>query len=64
MIKCESVVFASACLGSRQSRARLRYPHLKPMNLRNGLGLQGVGEGRQGDLENCVYLWKNPDYAP
>ena len=64
MIKRESVVIASACLGSRQNRAKLRYPHLKSRNLRKGLGLQGVGEGRQGDLENCVYLWKNPGYAP
>ena len=24
----------------------------------------GWGGGREGDLKNCAYLWKNPGHAP
>ena len=28
------------------------------------MGGGGGGEGRERDLENCAYLWKNPGLAP
>ena len=24
---------------------------------------KGLGGGREGDLDRCAYLWKNPGYA-
>ena len=57
-IKGEHVIFTQAYLRSRQMRANYVYVSASAGQI------WSWGQGGEGDLKKCAYLWKNPAYAP